>query len=84
MMLRGDIFFKKDNGRGNGASLQWECCTLSATLPTLANEKTTFLENISTKDDAAKRYFSKRTTDGAGRCYALALLCHPPHASRNH
>jgi len=24
-----------------------------------------FLENISTKDDAAKRYFSKSTTDGA-------------------
>jgi hypothetical protein len=32
---------------------------------TLANEKTTFLEIISTKDDAAKRCFSKNTTDGA-------------------
>jgi len=46
-------FSKKDNGRG------------TATLLTLANEKTTFLENISTKNDAARRYFSKRTTDGA-------------------
>jgi len=35
------------------------------TLLTLPNEKPTFLENISTKDDAAKRCFSKRTTDGA-------------------
>ena len=35
------------------------------TLPTLVNEKPIFLENISTKDDAAKRCFSKNTTDGA-------------------
>jgi hypothetical protein len=44
---------KKDNGRG------------TATFLTLPNEKPAFLENISTKNDAAKRYFSKRTTDGA-------------------
>jgi len=36
-----------------------------ATFLTLANEKPIFLENISTKDDAAKRCFPKRTTDGA-------------------
>jgi hypothetical protein len=29
------------------------------------NEKLIFLENISTKDDAARRCFPKRTTDGA-------------------
>ena len=44
---------KKDNGRG------------TATFLILPNEKPIFLENISTKDDAARRYFSKRTTDGA-------------------
>jgi hypothetical protein len=42
-----------DNGRG------------TVTLLTLANEKPIFLENISTKNDAARRYFSKSTTDGA-------------------
>jgi len=36
-----------------------------ATFLILPNEKPIFLENISTKDDAARRYFSKRTTDGA-------------------
>jgi len=56
------MFFKKDNGRG------------TATLFTLVNEKPAFLENISTKNDAAKRYFSKRTTDGAPLLLCLQIL----------
>jgi hypothetical protein len=42
---------------------------MSVILFTLANEKATFLENISTKNDAAKRCFPKRTTDGAPLLY---------------
>jgi len=38
------------------------------------NEKPIFLENISTKDDAAKRCFPKRTTDGAPLFLTLQLL----------
>lgn len=38
---------------------------VSATLPTLANEKPAFLKNICTKNDAAKECRSKRTTDEA-------------------
>jgi hypothetical protein len=47
---------------------------MSATLFTLVNEKPAFLENISTKNDAAKRCFSKRTTDGAPLFLTLQLL----------
>ena len=53
------MIFKKDNGRG------------TATLFTLVNEKPAFLENISTKNDAAKRCFPKRTTDEAPLLYLL-------------
>jgi hypothetical protein len=49
------VLFKKYNGRG------------TVTFVTLANEKPAFLENISTKDDAARRYFSIMTKDGAPR-----------------
>ncbi len=60
------MFSKKDNGRGNVCEIEDKIIKeFVATFLTLPNEKTTFLENISTKDDAARRCFPKRTTDGA-------------------